>query len=424
MRRVEACAMMVAMKRVVIVASGQSYRTGDFVRAAELLQVEPIVATDVAAPIAGGQLQIDLEDPAGASALIGTLEPSPDAIVAIDDQGVAVAARASRDLGLGHNPLTAIAATRDKLLMRELLASGSVPQPRFAPVVPGTGPAVAAELGFPVVIKPVGLAASRGVIRADDAAAARRAEARIRDMLGQAELDADQVLLAEEYFPGAELVVEGLLIAGRLEVLALIDKPDPMEGPFFEETLLVTPSRHDAAVQDAAVGLAEAGVGALGLVTGPVHAEVRVGPDGSVRLLEVAARSIGGLCGRALSFGLVGESLEVIVLRSALGMPTLDTSLTRPATGVLMVPIPATGVLTAVEGVDEVEASAGIDAVTLTIPAGRRVAALPEGDRYLGFVFAGGADADGVEETLRIAGASLTVVIDGEGMEKPVLPPG
>jgi hypothetical protein len=412
------------MKRVVIVASGQSYRTGDFVRAADLLQVEAIVASDVAPPIPGGQLQIDLEDPGAASALIGALDPSPDAVVAIDDQGVAVAARAAQDLGLGHNPLSAIAATRNKLLMRELLAAGAVTQPRFAPVPPGAGPVVAAELGFPVVLKPAGLAASRGVIRADDAAAARRAEARIRAMLRQSELDADQALLGEEYLPGAELVVEGLLISGRLEVLALIDKPDPMEGPFFEETLLVTPSRHETAVQDAAVALAEAGTRALGLVTGPVHAEIRVDPGGTVRLLEVAARSIGGLCGRALSFGLVGESLEVIVLRSALGMPTMDTSPARPAAGVLMVPIPATGVLTAVEGVEEVEAFPGIDAVTLTIPPGRRVTALPEGDRYLGFVFAGGADAAQVEETLRIAGSSLTVVVDGEDMVQAVSPPG
>lgn len=414
---------MVPMKRVVIVASGHSYRTGDFVSAAELLQVEAIVASDVAPPISGGQLQIDLEDPVAASTVIGALDPPPDAVVAIDDQGVAVAAQAAQDLGLGHNPRNAIAATRDKLLMRELLAAGAVPQPRFAAVLPGAGPEVAAELGFPVVIKPVGLAASRGVIRADDAAAARRAEARIRDMLRQSELDADQALLAEEYLPGAELVVEGLLSAGRLEVLALIDKPDPMEGPFFEETLLVTPSRHDAAVQEAAVALAEAGTRALGLVTGPVHAEVRVDPDGSVKLLEVAARSIGGLCGRALSFGLVGESLEVILLRSALGMPTLDTAPTRPAAGVLMMPIPASGVLTAVEGVEEVEAFEGIDAVALTIPPGRRVTALPEGDRYLGFVFAGGVDPDSVEETLRLAGSSLSVLVDGEGMEKPVSPP-
>ncbi len=415
--------MIASMKRVVIVASGQSYRTGDFVSAAELLQVEPVVATDVTPPISSGQLQIDLADPEAACARIRSLDPPPDAVVAIDDQGVAVATRVSQELGLAHNPAEAVAATRDKGLMRELLAAGGVAQPRFALVLPGTGPAVAAELGFPVVIKPVGLSASRGVIRADDAASARRAEARIREMLGGSGLEAGEALLAEEYLPGSELVVEGLLIGGELEVLALIDKPDPMDGPFFEETLLVTPSRHPVAVQEAAIALATAGTSALGLVAGPVHVEVRVDPDGSLRLLEVAARSIGGLCGRALSFGLVGESLEVILLRSALGMPTLDTSPARPASGVLMVPIPATGVLTAIEGVEEVEDMAGIDGVTLTIAPGRRVTALPEGDRYLGFVFAGGADADAVETTLRAAGSTLTVLVDGEGMEKPVTPP-
>ena len=408
--------MMVPMKRIVIVASGQSYRTGDFVAAAELLQIEPIVATDVVPPVTGAQLLVDLADPAGASDVIGLLDPPPDAIVAIDDQGVAVASRASADLGLAHNPVEAVAATRDKLLMRRLLEVAAVPQPRFAPVAPGAGPAVAAELGFPVVLKPSGLSASRGVIRADDSAAARRAEARIRSLLGDSGRDPDQELLAEEYLAGSEMVVEGLLSNGRLEVLALIDKPDPMEGPFFEETMLVTPSRHDPAVQEAAIALAESGARGLGLQSGPIHAEVRVSPAGAVRLLEVAARSIGGLCGRALTFGLVGESLEVIVLRSALGMPTLDTTPARPATGVLMLPIPATGMLSGIEGIDQVREIDGIDEVSLTITPGRRIVALPEGDRYLGFVFAGGADADAVESILRQAASVLSVVVDGEAV--------
>lgn len=412
--------MMVAMKRVVIVASGQSYRTGDFVSAAELLQLEPIVATEVAPPLAGGQIQIDLFDPVGASNRIGSLDPKPDAVVAIDDQGVAVAARASADLGLEHNPTESVAATRDKLLMRRLLRAASVPQPRFAPVEPGSGPSVAGELGFPVVLKPSGLSASRGVIRADDPAAALRAEQRIRSMLGEAGRDADQLLLVEEYLPGSEMVVEGLLVNGDLEVLALIDKPDPMEGPFFEETILVTPSRHAEPIQKAAIELARAGARGLGLRSGPIHAEVRVAPSGDVRLLEVAARSIGGLCGRALTFGLLGESLEVIVLRSALGLPTMDTRPARPATGVLMLPIPATGILDGIEGIDNVRELAGIDEVTLTIAPGRRVVALPEGDRYLGFVFAGGLDAESVEATLREAASLLSVVVDGEAV--PVAP--
>ena len=272
---------------------------------------------------------------------------------------------------------------------------------------------MAAGLGFPAVIKPTGLSASRGVIRVDDAAAARRAEARIRAML---EHDADQDLLAEEYLPGAEMVVEGLLVDGELEVLALIDKPDPMEGPFFEETILVTPSRHSEQVQRAAIALAADGARGLGLRSGPIHAEIRVGAGGEVRLLEVAARSIGGLCGRTLTFGLVGESLEVIVLRSALGMPTMDTRPARPASGVLMLPIPATGILDGIEGVDYVRDLKGIDQVSLTITPGRRATALPEGDRYLGFVFAGGEDAGAVEATLREAAAALSVVVDGEAI--------
>ncbi|NNJ47133.1 MAG: ATP-grasp domain-containing protein [Acidimicrobiia bacterium] len=408
------------MKRVVIVASGQSYRTGDFVGAAELLQLEPIVATDVAPPLGGAQVQIDLSDPAAASEVIGALDPPPDAVVAIDDQGVGVAARAAADLGLEHNPIEAVSATRDKLLMRRLLEAAAVSQPRFAPVTAGSGPSVAAELGFPMVLKPTGLSASRGVIRADDPAAARRAETRIRTMLKEAGWDPDQQLLAEEYLPGTELVVEGLLVDGALEVLALIDKPDPMEGPFFEETILVTPSRQVASAQQAAISLARDGAAGLGLRSGPIHAEVRVSPAGEVRLLEVAARSIGGLCGRALSFGLLGESLEVLVLRGALGMPTMDTRPARPATGVLMLPIPATGILDGIDGLDHVRNLDGVDDVTLTITPGKRVVALPEGDRYLGFVFAGGADAESVEDTLRHAAALLSVVVDGEAV--PVAP--
>ena len=197
-------------------------------------------------------------------------------------------------------------------------------------------------------------------------------------------------------------------------MLAVIDKPDPLEGPFFEETMYVTPSRHPEPSQREAVSLAAHAAAAVGLATGPVHAEVRIPPDGSAQLIEIAARSIGGLCGRSLSFGLLGESLEVVILRSALGITAMDTAPAQPATGVLMLPIPASGTFTGVENTDAVEAISGITGVTITIPEGRPVLALPEGDRYFGFVFAEGLSADAVEASLREAAETLVVTIDGE----------
>ena len=308
MRSLVGYGSMATMKRVVIVASSQSYRTGDFLSAARLLGVEPIVVSDGEPTLPGAQVRIDLADPDGAVEAIRALEPTPDAVIAIDDQGVSLAARASRKLGLATNPAQAVAATRNKLLMRRLFEDRNVAQPRFAQVDVGEGADLATDLGFPVVLKPAGLSASRGVIRADDAASARRAERRIRTILADSGLDAGQPLLVEEYLSGAEVAVEGIVVDGSLEVLAIIDKPDSMDGPFFEETMLVTPSRLPPAAQEDAIALTTAGIGALGLVSGPVHAEIRADDDGSVRLLELAARSIGGLCGRAFTFGLVGEA--------------------------------------------------------------------------------------------------------------------
>lgn len=408
------------MHRIVIVASQNSYRTADFVDAARTLQAEPVVASDALPPLPGGQIQVDLTDPGAAAAAIRSAVPDAAAVIAVDDQGVEAAAAAAAELGLTANRPEAVAATRNKYRMRCLLGAAGVAQPRFAPVAEGMAPVVTSAIGYPAVVKPVGLSASRGVIRVDDASAARRAESRIRAILAASDLDSRQSLLAEEYVAGEEVIVEGLLVGDEFETLAIIDKPEALEGPYFEETLLVTPSRLPAAAQQDAVALAVAGAAALGLRHGPVHAEVRLRPDGTGRLIEIAARSIGGLCGRALSFGLVGESLEMLVVRSALGMPSFDTSPGRPASGVLMIPIPATGTLTAVQGIEAVEAREAIDAVTMTIRPGQRVTALPAGDRYLGFVFAGGPDAASVEDELRAAAHSLTVLIDGE--EVPLLP--
>jgi len=390
------------MKRVVIVAGRSSYRTADFLAAASLLRLEAVIAGDGDLPAGGTGLAVDLDDVAGAAAAIAAQHPNVDAVIAMDDQGVMTAAAAAGLLGLRHNSLESVAATRNKAALRHCLAAENVTQPRYRTAGPGEVAAAAAAVGFPVVVKPTGLAASRGVT-----------------ILAAAGVPRDQELLVEEFSPGGEIVIEGLLGVKGLEVLAVIDKPDPLNGPYFEETLYVTPSRHDAASIARAVTVVEDTIAALGLEVGPVHAEVRINPEGICYLIEIAARSIGGLCGRSLSFGLLGESLEVMVLRSALGLSSIDASPGRPAAGVLMLPIPASGTLTEIAGIEAARAVEGIDDITITIPAGRRVETLPEGDRYLGFVFAGGPDPQSVETALRKAGNELAITIDGEEVRPP-----
>jgi len=406
--------------RVLLILPTGTYRAADFVRAASSLGVEVVVASEhrqaMAPLMADRALVVPLARPeAAAEAVVELARRRPlDAVVAVDEQGVLVAALAGERLGLAHNPPAAVAATRDKAAARVALATAGVPQPTFRVVGSGDDVVVAARaVGLPCVVKPVSLSGSRGVIRADDPAGVVAAAARARAILADAGEDGDGPLLVESFVPGAEVALEGLLRAGDLEVLALFDKPDPLDGPYFEETIYVTPSRLSAPVQEAVAELVAAGAAALGLREGPVHAEVRVAGE-SVRLLEVAARSIGGLCSRALRFG-AGISLEEVILRHALGLALGDLRREQAASGVMMLPIPRSGVLGEVRGVDAARSVPGVEGVELTIARGRPVRALPEGDRYLGFVFARGPTPAAVEESLRRAHACLEVDIDGAG---------
>jgi biotin carboxylase len=404
------------MPTVVIVASCESYRTSDFVAAAKNLRLDAVIATDAESPFArpNRQILVNLDDPTEASVAIASGAPEAAAIVAVDDQGVRTVALATAALGLPSNPPSAAEATRDKSVMREMLSAAEVVQPRFALVAPGELAAVAQEIGLPVVVKPLSLSASRGVIRMDDIAEAEGIETRIRNILETAGGSASASLLVESYIDGAEAIVEGILISGELEVLAIIDKPVPLVGPFFEETMFVSPSRLPESTQDSVVDSVRSAIAAIGLRTGPIHAEVRISDDGGVHIIEIAARSIGGLCGRSLSFGLLAESLESIVIRSALGLTKDFAPPSKPATGVLMLPIPAEGTLSEVSGIDEALAIDGIDDVELTVVPGRTVRPLPEGDRYLGFVFASGLTPNDVERSLARAAATIDVAIDGE----------
>ena len=411
------------MPRVLLLLPSASYRATDFVKAADRLGAEVVVASDrvqALAEVMGDRaLRLDLARPeAAAEDVFRSAERRPlDGVVAVDDRGVVVASLAGERLGLAHNPPEAARRARDKVAMREALADAGVSQPDHRVVGPSADVAgLAGEVGFPIVLKPVSLSGSRGVIRADDAAGATRAADRIRRILADAGEDPAGPLLVEAFVPGEEVAVEGLLRAGRLEVLAVFDKPDPLEGPYFEETIYLTPSRHGVDVVGRAEQAVAAACDALGLREGPIHAELRLPPGRPDRpvVLEVAARSIGGLCSRSLRFGL-GVSLEEVILRHALGLPLDEARLRREAaaSGVMMLPIRRRGVLREVRGVEEARAVPGIDGLEITIPPGRAVVPLPEGDRYLGFLFARGEDPGAVERALRTAHDRLEVVVTG-----------
>ena len=336
-----------------------------------------------------------------------------DAVVAVDDEGVLVAALAGQRLGLAHNPPDAAARSRDKTAMRRALEDAGVPQPEFRMAGQDAEVAgLAAEVGLPCVIKPVSLSGSRGVIRADDPEAAVVAAKRVRAILADAGEDPDAPLLVERYLPGDEVAVEGLLRGGTLEPLAVFDKPDPLEGPYFEETIYVTPSRLPPETLDAIIRMTADAAAALGLVEGPIHAELRT-DAGRAWVLELAARSIGGLCSRSLRFG-VGVTLEEVILRHALGLPLDDLRRESAASGVMMIPIPRDGILEEVRGQDRARAVPGIAGLELTIGPGRHVVPLPEGDRYLGFLFARADGPEGVEHALRTAHGHLEIVIGAQ----------
>jgi biotin carboxylase len=406
------------MARAVLILPTGTYRATDFVEAAAALDAHIIVASEeemtLADQLGDDFLLIDCSRPEeSARRIVELSDRQPlDAIVPVDDQGVLIAALASERLGLTHNPPAAVAATRNKVMLRRALAGAEIAQPDFELAGPPDDVAqLAGVLGYPVVLKPLSMSASRGVIRADDATAARLAGQRIRKILAVGGRNPNEPIIIEQYVPGIEMAIEGVLRDGQLEVLAFFDKPDPLEGPFFEETLFITPSRLHPEMLDEVERVTARAVRAIGLREGPVHAEVRI-DRGRVVFIEAAARSIGGLCGRSLRFGLLGTPLEVILLRHALGLPLRRVRREDSASGVMMLPIPIAGILRSVRGVEQASAVPGIHDIDIMIPVGRRLRPLPEADRYLGFMFARGSQPDDVEQSLRSAYRLLEIEIE------------
>ena len=395
-----------------------TYRTAAFVEAARQIGVELTVASEepstLEAANPAGLLTLDFEQPERAADAVRVFAKQypVNGVVGVDDRTALVAAAVATKLQLKGNPVHAAVAASDKYLQRELLAKATVPIPRFVlrnleddPVT------IAKSISYPCVLKPVRLSASRGVIRADNAQSFVSAHGRLRAILADPETaaacgDRARQYLIEEFIPGYEVALEGLVVNRRLHVLAVFDKPDPLDGPFFEETIYVTPSSVPAGLQTAIRDCADRAVRAVGITDGPIHAELRYNERGPW-LIELAARPIGGRCSAVLRFGDKGVSLEEIILRHALGMPILSLQRERLAAGVMMIPIPGAGTLQEVSGIDAAKAVPLIEDVQITAHPGERLAPFPEGSRYPGFIFARGETPAVVETALREAHSKL-----------------
>lgn len=339
-----------------------------------------------------------------------------DAAIGVDDDTVALATSINQALGRDTNPLEGVFAARDKHLQRTLLAAAGVPVPRFALHALGEHPDSFVETTpYPCVVKPLRLSASRGVIRANDSralvAAIQRLGAILESVSGAgACADTGFQYLVEQFVPGYEVALEGLLVGGELHVLALFDKPDPLNGPFFEETIYVTPSRHAEPEQEALIECTQQAAAALGLREGPIHAELRFNDQGAW-LIELAARPIGGRCSAVLRFGDGSIALEEIVLRHALGLPLPALERERRAAAVMMIPVPGAGVLEDFTGIEEARLVPGVDDVVITAHRGETLVPWPEGSRYPGFIFARGETPELAERSVREAHRRLRFVI-------------
>ena len=412
-------------KRVLLLMSPATYRAGAFLSAAKKLNLAVVVGIDLPETLSEYwhvPLGLDFTDvQASVRTIVNFAQEHPiHAVLSVDDSASELAALASTTLGLAQNSPQAAEAARDKLLMRTLMSQGGAPCPIFRPFYLRDDPAgIAAQVGYPCVLKPTRLSGSRGVIRADNPAEFVAAFQRLKRMLLQeGNSEHETVFLVEDFIPGFEVALEGLLTHGQLKVLALFDKPDPLDGPFFEETIYVTPSRLLAETQAAIAHCVSVAARSLGLQEGPVHAELRVNEQGPW-MLEIAGRSIGGLCSTVLEFG-AGMCLEELILRHATGEEITAVERENSAAGVMMIPIPAAGILKAVHGVEEAKRVSLVTGIEISAKLNYPLVPLPEGASYLGFIFARGESPAKVEAAIRRAHSLLRFEIR---REIPVLRP-
>ena len=410
------------MKRILLVLPSSTYRTHAFVSAALELDVELIIATDqqqaMSDLVPGNTISINFHDADEIKSAIRDFAGKRpfDAVLGVDDISAWVAAVAATTQPIAHNSPAALEAARNKYLMRSRMQEAGLNCPNFLAIPADGNPAdFIKDIRFPCVLKPSFLSASRGVTRAGTASEFTAAFQRIQQLLtlpdvSKKRMPGDNVdILVEDYIPGVEVALEGILSNNQLKTLAIFDKPDPLEGPHFIETIYVAPSRLPAYVQREIIHAAQQAALAIGLQNGPIHAEIRVNDQGAW-VVEIAGRSIGGLCSRVLRFD-DGSSLEALIIRQALGQDISNIQRERQAAAVMMMPVLHSGILSGVQHVDDARKVDGIEDVLITIPKNQEILAMPEGGRYLGFIFARADTPDLAESAIREADSLLQVEV-------------
>ena len=408
------------MRRILILSTTTGYQLRSFGDAAAKAGIDLMFATDRCHQLddpwrdAAVAVRFHEQELSLAAAVQAAIAKPIDGVIAVGDRPVVLAARIARELCINGNPVTAAAASVNKVLSRRRLATADLPVPWFFDANARTQLSLDPRVRYPCVIKPLGLSGSRGVMRANSPAELDEASERLRALLSRVDVRAirtglDDVVLVEGFIEGREFAIEGVLTDGVLQSFAIFDKPDPLDGPFFEETIYVTPSDLDEAAQSRVIDQVQRAVDALGLTTGAVHAECRVSPAG-VFVLEVAARPIGGLCSKVLRFtsdGSFDVSLEEVLLRHAAGEDVSRFQREVRASGVMMIPIPKKGLLKRVAGTEEAAAVEGVEDVRITAKQDQLLEQLPEAGSYLGFIFARGDSSTAVVSSLKRAHARL-----------------
>lgn len=399
---------------IILLLPKTSYRNQDFLAAAGALGMDVLAVQNnchVLAESWNGAplLSLPFDDP---KVLVETVrrhvaDSKVAAVIGVDDSGAAIAQQLAQALGVAANNPAAAQTLGNKWRFRQLQYRLRLPAPNTVRVAADTDITESPVGAYPLVAKPLRLSASQGVIRVDHPGQLPAVLQRIRHILRAQNVPPDErTLLLEDFIAGKEYALEAVMHHGKLHTLALFEKPEPLDGPFFAETVYVTPPDLELAQQQEFSRQVELLCREAGWLNGPVHAEARVEP-GRVTMLEIAPRTIGGLCSRLL-IPLLGRSLESLVLDQALGrFEPLETA--SGAAGVYMIPVPHPGLFESVEGLEQAQNIPGITGITITASVDEPLEPLPEGNKYVGFVFAAADDATKVKSALAQAQGCLQV---------------